>query len=197
MKKPNDRKTRHLTVREKRFRRHERKLTPHTRMTEKQRRFLNAKLAGANNRQAALMAGYSEKDPDGSAQQAIKSIRAKGLDVYEVLGLTREQFIQKHLAPCLKATEVKVFANRGKVVYSKPLIAWGPRLKAIDLTFLIAGEYKAEQQNTAPGVRVVILDRAHRPQRLPDRVEERTLPALGEPEVESNREPREFKSSLR
>lgn len=52
------------------------------------------------------------------------------------------------------------------------------------MTFLVAGEYKREQENATPGVRVVIIDRANRPRRSPQRIEERIiLPALGEPET--------------
>jgi len=134
--------------------------------TRRELRFLELLREGKNFREAALGAKYSPKNPDQSAQQAKNNIvRKGGFDIYEAMGLTREQFIQNNLVPALKATETKVFMSEGELVYSKPLIAWGPRLKAQDITFLIAGEYKREQENQAPGVRVVIIDRANRPHR--------------------------------
>lgn len=134
--------------------------------TRREKKFLELLHQGFNLRHAALGAGYSPNAPDRSAQQAKAQIERKGgFDVYEALGLTRDQFIKEHVAPGLKATETKVFMYEGEPVYSKPLVAWGPRQRAQDMVLLIAGDYKREQENTAPGVRVVIIDRANRPHR--------------------------------
>lgn len=101
---------------------------PRLRLTEKQRRFLDAKLAGKNDVEAALAARYSPANPSQSAYQVKKAlVERMGDEVYHALGLTKTEFIQKHLAPCLEATETKVFLAGKRVVYSNPLVAWGPR----------------------------------------------------------------------
>lgn len=129
------------------------------RLTEKQHKFLDNKLAGMNDRQAALQAGYSPKDPDGAARQVKNAVEA---NVYEALGIRRDQFIRKYLGSALEAKETKAFSNDGRIIYSKPMVAWQPRLRALDIAMLMAGEYKAEQRNETK-VQVIVVNGAHRP----------------------------------
>jgi hypothetical protein len=152
------------------------------RLTERQRRFLDAKLAGKNDMEAALAARYSPANPSQSAYQAKKALERMGDEVYRALGLTKTEFIQKHLAPCLEATETKVFWADKRVVYSGPMVAWGPRLRAVHMVFQLAGDYIGERANENPAsqIKVVMSNGEHRP---PQGIEARVRPALGEPET--------------
>lgn len=143
------------------------------RYTAREKKFLELLHKGFNLKNAALGAGYSPKNPTESGIQARNAIERKGgFDVYEAMGMTREQFIREHLAPGLAATETKFFPHTigtGKkakfVIEERECVAWTPRQRAQDMVLLIAGEYKREQENQATGVRVVILNGAHRPHR--------------------------------
>lgn len=148
------------------------------RLTRKEYKFLAALRKGKTQKAAALEAGYSRKDPDGAAQQAIKQIERKGgFDVYEAMGLTRDQFIKKHLVPALEANETKFFAHNGKVISKRDVKNWPARLRAQDMVYQIAGEYKTEQENLGPNFKVVIINAEHRPPRPAVSVTIPTLPA--------------------
>jgi hypothetical protein len=51
----------------------------------------------------------------------------------------------------MNATERKAFNHNGKVVYSKPMVAWGPRTSGLHIYCRIAGAYQDEpKQETGP-----------------------------------------------
>lgn len=147
-------------------------------LTRREYKFLTALRKGKTQKQSALDAGYSRKDPDGAAQQVIKQIERKGgFDVYEAMGLTRDQFIKKHLVPALKATETKFFAHNGEIISKREVVNWQARLRAQDMTYQIAGEYKVEQQNFGPTFKTIIINAEHRPPRAEVSVTIPTIPA--------------------
>ena len=84
-------------------------------------------LEGKTQKQAALDAGYSVKDPDGSAYQALQIIKDKAPDLFARHGLDDDSFIEKYLLPALNAQETKFFAHEGVVKDQRDVIAWGPR----------------------------------------------------------------------
>jgi hypothetical protein len=65
--------------------------------------------------EAAIKAGYSSKNPDQSAYQAIEAIKQKAPEVMAKLGLTLEHVIQNHLVPLMGATETKIVVHEGKI----------------------------------------------------------------------------------
>lgn len=151
-------------------------------LTRREYKFLVALRKGKNGQQAALTAGYSPKNPDQSAHQVMKNIERKGgFDVYAAMGLTRDQFIQKNLVPALNATETKFFAHNGKVISKREVVNWQARLRAQDMTYQIAGEYKVEQQNFGPTFKTIIINAEHRPPRAEVSV---TIPTIAPAEQE-------------
>jgi hypothetical protein len=120
-------------------------------LTQKERAFVKALPKATSQAEAAVVAGYSPKNPDQSAYQALKSVRKKMPDLMDELGLTDTVLIQKYLVPALEAQETKFFADKGIVLDQRDVIAWGPRLQALQL----AGKWKgierdSESDNSGP-----------------------------------------------
>jgi DNA-binding CsgD family transcriptional regulator len=152
-------------------------------LTRREYKLLVALRKGKTGTQAALAAGYSPKNPAESAVQARRNIEKKiGFDIYESMGLTRDDFIRKHLVPALEAKETKFFAHNGKVISKREVVNWQARLRAQDMTYQIAGEYKVEQQNFGPTFKTVIINAEHRPPRAEVSV---TIPTLTESQEKS------------
>lgn len=108
------------------------------RLTQKERALVKALPTAKSVAEAALQAGYSPTRPDQSGYQALKSIRKKMPDLMDELGLTDTALIEKYLVPALEAQETKFFSDKGIVLDTRDVIAWGPRLQALQL----AGKWK-------------------------------------------------------
>lgn len=64
--------------------------------------------------------------------------RSGFLDILDRHGLTEER-VAKEIKKLLKAKEIRVFNGRDGIVYSKSLIAWGPRMKGLELLIQARG----------------------------------------------------------
>ncbi len=53
--------------------------------------------------------------------------------------------------PGLEAMETKLAQDKGKFTDERDLVAWGPRLQALDMAFNLKGSYAAK-----PGTRVEV-----------------------------------------
>ncbi len=137
---------------------------PRKRFTETQKKFIEAKLNGANDTEAALAAGASPKHPGQSGHQLKKAIEEKLPQVYIALGLTRDEFIQRHIARCLEAKETKYFAHEGRVQDEREVIAWDVQQRAQHMVFQLAGDYAEARENSGPSIKVVVINAQNRPQ---------------------------------
>jgi hypothetical protein len=133
------------------------------RLTPRQAVFLGNLAQGMTVTCAALRAGYSDRNPAQSGYQALKTIEHRVPALMERDGLTGDTLIQKYLVPALNATEIKTAHHAGRFIYSKPLVAWGPRLTALDFAFRISGMYQTERESAASSVRVVVTNAENRP----------------------------------
>ena len=102
-------------------------------LTPKERAMVKALPNAKSQAEAAIVAGYSPKNPDQSAHQALKSIRKKMPDLMDEVGLTDRALIQDYLVPALKANETKFFHKNGIVMEEREVVAWGPRIQALQL----------------------------------------------------------------
>jgi hypothetical protein len=76
---------------------------------------------------------------DYARQQTLKSLKRYKVSTGRV---------SKRLSEALDATEVKVFHDKGgEIIYSKPLIAHGPRLKAIEIASALLEMKPAEKHD--------------------------------------------------
>ena len=132
--------------------------------TAREQKFIEAKLNGATDTEAALATNPSLKAPDSSGHQLKKTIEEKLPEVYLALGLTRNEFIQKHLARCLEAKETKFFAHEGVVTDQRDVVAWTVQQRAQDMVFQLAGDYKQARESGGPAIRVILIDPRNRPQ---------------------------------
>jgi hypothetical protein len=97
-------------------------------LTQKERALVKALPSCLSQGEAAITAGYSPKNPDQSAYQALKSIRKN-----------------------LEAREIKFFASEGVVMDEREVAAWGPRMQALQLAGNWRGlgrDHEAEGVNT-------------------------------------------------
>lgn len=112
---------------------------------------------------AAINAGYSPNGAAQTATNALEAIARKAPSMLERLGLSEESVTEKYLKPALEAHETKFFQSDGKVTDSRRVVAWGPRLTALDLYYRLSGSYKSDQNPGALKVQVVVLSADHRP----------------------------------
>ncbi len=141
------------------------KRTRTKRLTRRERSLFAGVASGLTITEAAVRAGYTKKCPAQAGSPALKNISEKLPDLFELHGLSDDQFIEKHLLPALNATEVKILLHRGKIRYSKPLIAWGPRVRIIELIARMKGLIAKERDTALPGFKVVLINAQHRPAR--------------------------------
>lgn len=119
-----------------------------------------AKLGVKSNGEAAVRAGYSPKNPDQSAAQALSAIRKKTPEILDELGLTVRSVIKNHLEPLLKATTIKVAQHEGEITDYVELADNRIRLDTQKTIFELHGAYPTEQekQQGSLGVEVVVID---------------------------------------
>lgn len=110
-------------------------------LTSKQRKMVKGLLKGKTIEAAALDAGYSKQAPRQTGFNSLQSIKEKMPELMDRIGMTDEALLTKYLQPGLDATETKASVFEGGFVYSKPLVAWGPRLNALDIAFNLKGSY--------------------------------------------------------
>lgn len=110
--------------------------------------------------EAAVLAGYSQKNAGQSGHQALEAIKAKSPEIMARLGLNLETIIENHLKPLLHAKETKVFAHEGKITDYADLEDNTTRRYATHTALELLGAFPSEEQkrDMNVGVEVVILD---------------------------------------
>jgi phage terminase small subunit len=83
-------------------------------LTLKQARFSAALMKARTKREAAIIAGYSRKNIDQSANQAYNAILTKAPEAMGQAGLIAPGNHERHLVPLLQATEVKLAQHKGQ-----------------------------------------------------------------------------------
>jgi hypothetical protein len=128
--------------------------------TPRQAALLKDLTKGMSVADAARKAGYSETVPRQSGHQALKQMAHSMPEVMERQGLTDDALIDKYLRPALSAKETEFAKFEGKITDSVDVIAWSPRLTALDLAFRLKGSNaptKAEADVNVDDVRVSIV----------------------------------------
>ena len=95
----------------------------------------------------------------------MENIKEKAPDLFSRHGLDDDSFIDKYILPELNAMEVKAQLHEGEWRYSEPLVAHGPRTATNRLVAEMKGMLVKEQDTPNSGVRVIIINQAHRPPR--------------------------------
>lgn len=110
-------------------------------LTPQQHNLVKNLLKGMNLTQAAIKAGYSTKNAPVIANQALKRIQKKMPQILERNGLSDNALVKKYLKPGLEAQETKFFQKDGVVTDQRDVVAWDPRLRALDMAFRLKGSY--------------------------------------------------------
>jgi hypothetical protein len=124
-------------------------------LTHRERRLLQALAQGSTYAEAARYAGYSEKHLKQSGFQAFQVIKAKMPQILDRKGLTDDAVIDKYLLPALEAKETVFAKIRGKICDKREVIAWGPRLAALELLFKLKCSNAEGQKDSSPTVEVL------------------------------------------
>jgi hypothetical protein len=111
---------------------------------------------GMTKTEAAIAAGYSKKFAGQGAHQALKQIAKTWPERLDKVVGTPESVIEKYIIPLMNAKETKAFNHNGKVVYSKPMEAWGPRYNGLNIYCRIAGAYQEKGEQNAGPVQVIV-----------------------------------------
>jgi len=128
-------------------------------LTPQQKLLVKGLVKGLSITDAAKEAGYSEKYAGQVGSQALENIRLKMPEVLERHGLTDDSLVENYLKPALQATETKFAQFEGAFTDEREVLAWGPRLTALDIAFNLKGSYAPKPsatQNTAIGIKVIV-----------------------------------------
>ena len=98
--------------------------------TPRQMKLIEERAKGKSYSEAAIAAGYSEKNARQSGYQAMQQLRGRVPDLLDRHGLSEEVLIDKYLRPLLTAKETIFFQKDHFRSY--PLVVCGsPGLKAL------------------------------------------------------------------
>ena len=139
-------------------------------LTSRQRAFIRHLAAGKSQKKAAIAAGYSPKNPDQSAAQALNAIRNTLPEILIRSGLDDDTVIKNHLVSLMNADQTKFFSlpvGRGKTrtlqIHTRKTANRNARATGLDIFCKIRGLYVREAENKGPEFSVVIIDSANRP----------------------------------
>ncbi len=120
-------------------------------LTQRERLLLGALANGATYAEAARQAGYTAKHLRQSGFQAFQLVREKMPEILERKGLTDDVVIDKYLRPALEAKETVFAKYEGKICDKRDVVAWGPRLSALDIFFRLKGSYAEDNKQRGIG----------------------------------------------
>jgi hypothetical protein len=98
-------------------------------------KLIKARAEGKTYAQAAVAAGYPQKNARQSGFQAMEQIRGRIPDLMDKYGLSEDTLIDKYLRPLLDAKETVFFQKDGKVRQRVNVAALGIRLSSLRTTF--------------------------------------------------------------
>jgi len=136
------------------------------RLSHREKLLLKALAGGATYAEAAALAGYSTKNARQSSFQALQAIKRTFPEALNAYGLTDDVAIEKYLKPALEAEETEFAKFEGKITDRVNVIAWGPRLQALDMLFNLKGSYapKASDGLTLNAQNLQIVNYVARPE---------------------------------
>jgi len=104
-------------------------------------KFIQERAKGRNYAEAAVAAGYSEKNARQSGYQAMEQLRGRVPDLLDLHGLSEGTLIDKYLRPLLEAEDTIFFQKDGKVRQRVKVPALSIRHSALRTAFELHGSY--------------------------------------------------------
>jgi hypothetical protein len=126
------------------------------RLTSRERALVVNLSKGMSLSDAAIASGYSENNARQSGYQAFQVVKEKMPEILEKHGLTDSAVIDKYLLPAMEACETKFFQKDGFVTDQRDVIAWGPRLTALDTFYKLRGAYVSADKQDGESIRASI-----------------------------------------
>jgi hypothetical protein len=114
----------------------------------KEAKLVKALAKTSNVSEAGRIAGYTKAQ---AAHRALHNIQLKMPELMDRIGLTDEYLLKKCLKPGLTAKETKFFADKGIVMESRDVIAWGARRDFLDMAFKLKGLYVTREGDGTNG----------------------------------------------
>ena len=122
-------------------------------LTTRQTKLVYNLSKGMTLEQAGIASGYSKRSAAQCAFQALEAIREKMPQILDKAGLTDYALVERYLKPALEAQETEFAKFEGQITDSRDVIAWGPRLQALDMAFNLKGSYAPkETHNLVAGI---------------------------------------------
>lgn len=127
-------------------------------LTPQQKALVKNLAKGMSISDAAREAGYADNGYVGQiGSQALENIRLKMPEVLEKHGLTDDALVENYLKPALDAEETEFAKFEGRITDSRNVIAWGPRLQALDIAFNLKGSYPRKDGHALlVGLKIVV-----------------------------------------
>ena len=131
-----------------------------TKVTERQLKVIQARAEGKTLKESGEAAGYSPKNAAQSAYQALAGLHGRMAALLDEAGLGEKVGIENYLKPALDAQQTIYAQKDGKFKDKRTLVAWHPRLRALDMLFKLHGSYPPLDPKEAAqyGVRVIRVD---------------------------------------
>jgi hypothetical protein len=128
-------------------------------------KLIKARAEGKTYAQAAIAAGYPEKNARQSGFQTMQQIRGRVPDLLDKHGLSEGTLLDEHLRPRLNAQETAFFQKDGKVRQRVNVAAWAPGFPLYAQEFELHGSYAPRDPKEAEqfGVKVIVLDMSRPP----------------------------------
>jgi hypothetical protein len=133
--------------------------------TPRQMKLIEERAKGKSYSEAAIAAGYSEKNARQSGYQAMQQLPGRVPDLLDRHGLSEEVLIDKYLRPLLNANETKFFPTGikiggKKISYYVNVEALGIRHAALRTAFELHGSYAPRDPKEAAqyGVKIIRVD---------------------------------------
>lgn len=114
---------------------------PTAHLTPRQCRLLAFLSEGRTITDSAKLAGYPERSAKQRGHEVVKRIRGQASALMDEFGLTEAALIQRYLLPALNAQETEFAKHEGKITDAVDVVAWGPRLTALDIAAKMKGMY--------------------------------------------------------
>ena len=122
------------------------------RLNPRQRKVLACLAEGKTLEQTGKELGVSRQ----RIWEMLESIKGRATELMDEYGITEAALIQNYLLPALNAEETEFAKFQGAITDSRNVVAWGPRLQALELAARIRGMVGTESKTVHANISIAI-----------------------------------------
>ena len=123
-----------------------------SKLTHKQRTVLGALVKGMTPKEIAETLDVGR----GTVYGIIDKIKGKMPELMDEAGLNDAALVEQYLKPALSAMTTEFAKSDGRITDSRDVIAWGPRLQALEMALKLKGAFKEKDNNIQNNIQVVV-----------------------------------------